>query len=394
MNSSDPRHFFESDADQSKRHKREAKSGNKFGKPIVLKSKIAAAVLDPNSPSNSVFIAESAGSVRRVNVDDETTTVYKGPSAPVTCVAVGGPSNRSVFAGSWDKDIWSWDINTRQPGIKFVGHSDFVKAVICVKLGGKHVLISGGADKKIMVWDISTGSRLHVLQDSVTSMLAVQYLALDPAMSSDDEIIVVSAGSDPQIRRWKIRLGGWDQLVDVEPGQPSVERRSLSVHETGVYKVVFDHCGDEIDLWSASGDGTVKCLERGRGFTADQVITHGDHVRAVAITDERVVTAGRDEDLKFWDKATLDLVCVLQGHYDEVTDMVILAKGHGHGDRLVSVSIDGTIRTWPLDKAGLDVAVQEQAKPAGDMEGVAPAEDSADMLTAEEEAELAELMDD
>lgn len=56
-------------ADLGKRQKREAKSGNKFGKPIVLKSKIAAAVLDPNSPSTSVFIAESAGSVRKVNID-------------------------------------------------------------------------------------------------------------------------------------------------------------------------------------------------------------------------------------------------------------------------------------------------------------------------------------
>lgn len=245
-----------------------------------------------------------------------------------------------------------------------------------------------------MVWDIYSGTRLHVLQDSVTSMLAVQSLAVDPIMSSDNEIVVVSAGSDPQIRRWKVRLDAWEQLVDAEPGKANVERRSLLVHETGVYKVVFDRCGDEVDLWSASGDGTVKCLERGRGFTVDQVITHGDHVRAVAITDERVITAGRDEDLKFWDKATLDLICVLQGHYDEVTDLVVLEKGHGHDDRLVSVSIDGTIRTWPLDQAGLDAAVREQAKPADNEKEADQAESSADLLTAEEEAELAELMDD
>lgn len=309
-------------------------------------------------------------------------------------MAVGGQGNSSVFAGSWDKDIWSWDVETRQAGIKFVGHSDFVKAVVCVNVSGQHVLISGGADKKIMVWDISTGTRLHVLQDSVTSMLAVQSLAVDPIMSSDHEIILVSAGSDPQIRRWKIRLDGWEQLVDAEPGKPNVERRSLLVHETGVYKAVFDCCGDEIDLWSASGDGTVKCLERGRDFAADQVITHGDHVRTVVVTDEFVVTAGRDEDLKIWDKATIDMICVLQGHYDEVTDLVVLEKGHGHGDRLVSVSIDGTIRIWPLDKAGLDAVVQEQAKSAAGVKEVDQAKDSADMLTAEEEAELAELMDD
>lgn len=56
-------------AAQSNRERREAKSSNKLGKPIALKSKIAAAALDPHSPANSVFVAESAGSVRRVNVD-------------------------------------------------------------------------------------------------------------------------------------------------------------------------------------------------------------------------------------------------------------------------------------------------------------------------------------
>lgn len=311
-------------------------------------------------------------------------------------MAVGGPGNKTVFAGSWDKDIWSWDIETRQPGIKLVGHSDFVKAVVSAKISGKHVLISGGADKKIMVWDSVSGSRLHVVQDSVTSMLAVQSLAVDPILTSGDELVVVSAGSDPQIRRWKIRLNGWEQLVDAEPGKPTMDRRALLVHETGVYKVLFDHDGDEIDLWTASGDGTVKCLERGRDFTADQAVSHGDHVRAVAVTDQLIITAGRDEDLKVWDKTSLDLKYVLQGHYDEVVDLVVLPSGNGQGERLVSVSIDGTVRTWPLDKAGLDAAVEEQAKSAtDDAKGKVQADEEAvDLLTAEEEAELAELMDD
>lgn len=56
-------------AEQAKREKRAVKASNKFGSPIALKSKIVAAVVDPSSPSSTVFIAESAGTVRRVNVD-------------------------------------------------------------------------------------------------------------------------------------------------------------------------------------------------------------------------------------------------------------------------------------------------------------------------------------
>lgn len=353
--------------------------------------------MNPLSSSDSVFVAESAGSVRRVNVDDEDSkpTVYRGPTAPITCVTVGGAQHRTLLAGSWDRNVWSWEIETRQPGYKFVGHSDFVKAVTCTQIGGEDVLISGGADKKIMVWDMATGSRLHVLQDSVTAMLAVQSLAVDPVLSSVDEAVIVSAGSDPFVRRWKVRLDGWEQLVDAEPGTPNVERRSIKVHETGVYKVLFDSSGDEADLWTASADGSSKCLSRGKGFTTEDNFEHGDHVRAVIVTDEWVVTAGRDEDLKVWDRASGELYCSLEGHYDEVTDLVLLEGSNGQGKRLVSVSIDGTVRTWPLDKSGIDTAVKEQRKAgtngAGDEQ---VKEEPEKMLTAEEEAELAELLDD
>lgn len=314
----------------------------------------------------------------------------------MTCVSVGGPNSKTVFAGSWDKNIWSWDMETRQPGLKYAGHSDFVKAVTCARVGGKHILISGGADKKIMVWDVATGARLHTLQDSVTSMLAVQALAVDPILSSDDEIVLVSAGSDPHIRRWKVRLDSWEQLVDVEPATPNVERRTLSIHETGVYKVIFDRLGEEVDLWTASADGTAKCLSRGKEFTTEESFEHGDHVRAVAVTEQWVITAGRDEDLKIWDKTSGALQFRLQGHYDEVTDLVLLEGGHGREERLVSFGIDGTIRTWPLDKAGLDAAVEEQVKlfTKKAAEEEEKEKKLPNGLTAEEEAELAELMDE
>ena len=378
-------------AEQATAARRAAKSSNKYGKPIVLKSKILAAVLDPHSPSSTVFVAESAGAVRRVNVDDEDVAVkkavvYRGPATPVTSVAVGGPNNKTVFAGSWDKNIWSWDIDTRSLGRKYVGHSDFVKAVICTRLSGKDVLISGGADKKIIIWDVGTGARLHTLSDKVINMMAVQHLVVDPVESTDDEISLVSASSDPHIRRWKVRLGSWEQVAEVDPN--GTEQRTVLQHETSVYKLVFDRDGDEVDLWTSSGDGTAKCLSRLKGFTSDDTLNHGDHVRAVATTDRWIVTAGRDEDLKFWDRASGKLYCSLEGHYDEVTDLVVL---QGANQRLCSVSIDGTIRTWPLDAPSLDAQIEEQTSAQPEKEEEEKADD---LLTAEEEAELAELMDD
>lgn len=65
--------------------------------------------------------------------------VYRGPTAPVTSVVIGGQGGGSVFAGCWDKDIWSWQRDSKALGRRFKGHSDFVKAIICARMGGKDV---------------------------------------------------------------------------------------------------------------------------------------------------------------------------------------------------------------------------------------------------------------
>ncbi|KAL2149402.1 hypothetical protein VTH82DRAFT_8053 [Thermothelomyces myriococcoides] len=378
MQSANPEHFFETDAAQEKRQRQAAKASNKYGKPIALKSKILAAVPDPRSPGSAILVAESAGAVRLINLNDPENlkTAYRGPAAPVCCVAVGGPGSGTLFAGSWDKNIWSWDLNSKAPGRKYVGHTDFVKALTCATVGGKDLLISGGADKKIMVWDIATGARLHTLQDSEVNI---------------EEISLISASSDPHIRRWKIRLDGWEQVAEPSPDAPGTDRRTILEHETTVYKLVLDQDSDDADLWTSSGDGTAKCLSRVKNFACEDTFRHGDHVRAVAVTDQWVVTAGRDEDVKFWDRSSGNLYCSLVGHYDEVTDLVVLKDTSGSTQRICSVSIDGTVRTWPVDKAAVDAAVKEQEKPTEEGKNKVAGEG---LLSPEEEAELAALMDD
>ena len=66
--STDPGHFFQTDASEASRARKAAKAGNKNGNPIILQSKILNAISDPFS-SSCIYIAESAGCVRRVNVE-------------------------------------------------------------------------------------------------------------------------------------------------------------------------------------------------------------------------------------------------------------------------------------------------------------------------------------
>jgi WD40 repeat protein len=300
--------------------------------------------------------------------------------APVTSVCLS-PDGKLLFAGCWDKTVWSWDVASGQPRRKYEGHTDFVKSVVSARLRGEDLLISGGADAQVLVFNIASGQGIETFRDHTRG---IQDLAFDPEL---DEFrpVVFSAGSDREIRQFKI-FGG-------EPAEP------LLPHDTSVYKLFFDNDGD---LWTASADKTAKCLVRADGWKANLSLEHPDFVRDIVVyeTGGWVVTACRDEEVRVWNRSvsfpcpyvrthanhlqTGELHHTFSGHFEEVTGLVLV------GSTVASVGIDGTIRQWSLRPDELQKAVDlaknglaEEEKPDGEP-----------MLTEEEERELAELMDD
>jgi len=240
------------------------------------------------------------------------------------------------------------------------------------------------------VWDTETGERLHTIRDKGDTMMALQDLAVDPEESAETELVIVSASSDPHIRRWRVTLTDGFQIIDASDASTEPDNATLNTilqHETSVYNLTFVGEDEDCDLWTASADGTAKCLSRSKGWRMEEDYKHGDYVRAIAVTSDWVVTAGRDEDVKIWDKATGKLWHVYDGHYEEVTGLLAMEDEQ----KVVSVSIDGTVRVWPLDRAALEKARRERA--ARPSEIVKEVETNKKLMTAEEEAELAELMD-
>lgn len=222
-------------------------------------------------------------------------------------------------------------------------------------------------------------------------MRAVQFLAIDPIDSAADEVVLVSSSSDPEIRRWRISVDSASQIFDektgLKPGQAVPRSHAIREHETSVYKLFFD--SDEGDLWTASADGTAKCLSRARHWATEETIEHGDYVRAVVVTTDWIVTAGRDEDIKVWDRISGKLFHVYDGHFEEVTGLLLV----NNCTQVVSVSIDGTLRTWPLGRNALEKAKVERDERARGLVKETPVAKTS-LMTEEEEAELAELMDD
>ncbi|KAJ5127159.1 hypothetical protein N7448_007938 [Penicillium atrosanguineum] len=352
-------YFFQTSASLDLQERKDAKSQNTDGSPIRLQSKILAVRADPVN-HGSIYVAQSNGLVRRVVLaTGETSALFKGPMAPVTSVCLS-PDGKLLFAGCWDKAVWSWDVAS--------GHNDFVKSVVSVRLHGEDLLISGSADAQILVFKIASGERIETFKDHARG---IQDLAFDPEM--DDQPVLFSAGSDREIRQFKIFGGG-------EPLDP------LLPHETSVYKMFFDNDGD---LWTASADKTAKCLVRADGWKANLTLEHPDFVRDIVVyeTGGWVVTACRDEEVRVWNRSTGELHHTFSGHFEEVTGLALV------GSTVASVAIDGTIRQWSLRPDELQKAV-DLAKNGPEEEEEEEKTDGEPMLTEEEERELAELMDD
>jgi len=237
-------------------------------------------------------------------------------------------------------------------------------------------MVSASQDASIIVWDVATGSKLHTLKGHTRGILA---LALDPAdyEPSKETATIFSAGSDREIRRWTI---GLTSASEVEPSP-------IIAHETSIDALHFDSDGD---LWTASADKTAKCLSRGREWAEDSTFEHPDFVRDVAIDEDGgwLVSVCRDEEVRVWDKSSGKLHHTFSGHFEEVTGLLLL------GQRVISVSIDATVRQWSLKPQELAKAIQEaEDERLGKEEDKEP-ERKEGMMTAEEEAELAELLGD
>ncbi|ROW12689.1 hypothetical protein VMCG_00628 [Cytospora schulzeri] len=172
------------------------------------------------------------------------------------------------------------------------------------------ILVSGGCDRDVRVWDLSNGGHTSTVR----------------CLKMSDAKTAISGSRDTTLRVWNIETG--------------VCRNVLVGHQASVRCLEIK--GDIVV--SGSYDTTAKVWSISEGRCLHTLQGHYSQIYAIAFDGTRVATGSLDTSVRIWNANTGECQAVLQGHTSLVGQLQM------RGDTLVTGGSDGSVRVWSLSK--------------------------------------------
>jgi hypothetical protein len=213
------------------------------------------------------------------------------------------------------------------------GHSDYVRSVALGRVGARDVIVSGGDDHTVRLWDAASGENLAVLEGHSAYVLSV---ALGRVGARE---VIVSGGDDHTVRLWDAASG--ESLAVLEG------------HSASVLSVALGRVGARDVIVSGGSDCTVRLWDAASGESLAVLEGHSGRVLSVALgrvgARDVIVSGGSDRTVRLWDAASGENLAVLEGHSDTVLSVALGRVGAR--DVIVSGGDDGTVRLWDAARA-------------------------------------------
>ncbi|KAK1865697.1 hypothetical protein I4F81_008223 [Pyropia yezoensis] len=308
---------------------------------------------------------------------DEELAVLEGHTDDVTCVFVvnvpgaagGGGTVQRVVSASHDKTLRVWDVEEGKQLAVLEGHTGWVMCVCVVDVpgaagGGGTVqrVVSGSGDKTLRVWDVEEGKQLAVLEGHTGWVMCVCVVDVPGAAGGGGTVQRVVSGSvDGTLRVWDVEEG--KQLAVLE-GHMGMVRCVCVVDVPGaageggtVQRVVSGSDDETLRVWDVEEGKQLAVLEGHTGWVMCVCVVDVPGAAGGGGTVQRVVSGSVDGTLRVWDVEEGKQLAVLEGHADDVTCVCVVdvpgaAGGGGTVQRVVSGSGDNTLRVWEISAAG------------------------------------------
>ncbi|WP_345577998.1 WD40 repeat domain-containing protein [Nonomuraea rosea] len=226
----------------------------------------------------------------------------RGHTGAVRSVAIGEVDGRVIVVSAGDDGtIRLWDPATGTPVDEPLrGHTGAVQSVAIGRIDGRAVIVSGGADNKVRVWDAVTGSPIGPLRGHLTAEKSFHHNTVKSVAVGqvEDRAVIVSGGGDGVVRMWDttadLPQGHLDEVLSLAPGV--VDGRSV---------IISGGNDGTIRMWDATTGAPVgEPLGNGIGAVHSVAVGHTSdgHVLLVALTWGSV---------RIWDAVTGALVAEL-----------------------------------------------------------------------------------
>ncbi|KAJ5666395.1 uncharacterized protein N7477_008843 [Penicillium maclennaniae] len=179
------------------------------------------------------------------------------------------------------------------------------------------ILVSGGCDREVRVWNMATGAGIHLLRGHTSTVRCLKM---------SDRNTAISGSRDTTLRIWDLSTGTCRNVLVGH--QASV--RCLAIHGDLVVSGSYDTTAR---IWSISQG---RCLRTLSG--------HFSQIYAIAFDGRRIATGSLDTSVRIWDPHSGQCHAILQGHTSLVGQLQM------RGDTLVTGGSDGSVRVWSLTK--------------------------------------------
>ncbi|MDQ0993336.1 TIR domain-containing protein [Streptomyces sp. V3I7] len=284
-------------------------------------------------PDGTLLAAgDSAGVVRLWRVDQQAET----PAVPMNrqpaehrgsvwvCKfrphgdALSPGSGALLVTGGNDGVVRLWDPATGQGRRILRGHGRRIGTLSFSADGS--MLAAGSNDGCVRVWHAESGRRLRELTGQSSRLIS--------AMFGPSGSLLATASSDGDVYLWNAATGEYQRELDVETDH--------------VWAEAFSTDGSLLAI--ANDDDTVGLWYRATGAAHVTIGEHFGRVRAIAFrSDDAVLATGCDDrKVRIWDLAERRITAVLDGH----TDRVYAVAFAPDGSWLASASWDGQAVIW------------------------------------------------
>ncbi len=271
------------------------------------------------------------------------TATFRGHDGPVTSVSLSR-DGRYGLSGGADRTLRLWEMTTGQCLRTLEGHDSVVTAV-WLSASGRHAL-SGGADRTVRLWEVATGRCLRTFVGHLDAVVGV--------CGAADGRFLLSGSADHTLRLWEAATGRC--------------LRVLEGHAAPVYSVCWSGDGRHALSGSAQyvtkGDGervftsgqfklwdvaTGRCLRNFGEHAVTAVCFGADERHALSAGGQCVIQYESGKlcqygEFRLWDTATGLCQGTIAGHTSAVTSVCLTTDGRF----AVSGSTDRTVRVWEV----------------------------------------------